>query len=322
MRCPREVPPGLVDLAREQERVVTRQQLLELGLNQFEIRAQLSARRWTAWGAHVVLLHNADLTRRQLMWAGLLDAGEPAALVSHSALELVGFRDFAREAAVVHLMVPRGAKVTPSPGITVHESRRVKPEDHVLRHGLRCTEVPRSALDAAAWQPWPRFACALVAAVVQQRLCTAAQLEEAMQQIGRIRHKAYLREALHDISGGAEALSELDLARTCRRFGLQEPDRQKRRRAADGRWRYLDAEWLLADGRRVVLEVDGAHHLDVQHWQADMRRDRGLAARGVVLLRATALELRLEPGVLVADLLAAQVPRVVRTELTQGSTQF
>jgi hypothetical protein len=312
MRRAPELPQGLARLALLQERVVTRPQLVGLGLSQFEIRAQLSARRWTAWGSHVILLHNADPTRRQLMWAGLLDAGEPAALVSHTALELAGFRDFAREAAVIHLMVPRGAKVTWCPTIVVHESRRVHPEDHVLRDGLRCTDLARSALDAAAWQPWPRFACALVAAVVQQRLCTVARLEEAMQRVGRIRHKAYLRLALRDVAGGAEALSELDLGRTCRRFGLQEPDRQSRRRTADGRLRYLDAEWLLADGRRVVLEVDGAHHLEVEHWQADIRRERALVVGGGMVLRATALELRLEPRVLVADLLGAGVPRAVR----------
>jgi hypothetical protein len=312
MRRIPQVPPGLARLALVQERVVTRPQLMGLGLNQFEIRAQLSARRWTAWGSHVVLLHNAAPTRRQLMWASLLDVGEPAALASHTALELAGFRDFAREAAVIHLMVPRGAKVRPYPGIAVHESRRVNPEDHIIRDGLRCTDVARSALDAAAWQPWPRFACALVAAVVQQRLCTVARLEEAMQRVGRIRHKAYLRLALCDIGGGAQALSELDLGRTCRRFGLQEPDRQSRRRGADGRLRYLDAEWLLADGRRVVLEVDGAHHLEVEHWQADMRRERALVAGGLPVLRAAAVELRLEPGVVVADLLAAGVPRAVR----------
>jgi len=75
-------------------------------------------------------------------------------------------------------------------------------------------------------------------------------------------------------------------------------------------------------GRRLVLEVDGAHHLQVEHWQSDMRRERSLVVGGVTVLRATSVELRLEPGTVVADLLAAGVPQVVRTQLTQGSTQF
>jgi hypothetical protein len=39
-------------------------------------------------------------------------------------------------------------------------------------------------------------------------------------------------------------------------------------------------KWELADGRRVVLEVDGSHHLDVGSWQADMRRERGVVIGG------------------------------------------
>ncbi len=321
MRRAPDLPDGLLALARRQERVLTRQQLVELGLNQFEVRAQVQARRWTPWGAHVVVLHNAQPTRRQLMWAAVLDAGAPAALVSHSALELFGFRTFATEASAVHLVIPRGARVHRWPGLVVHESRRVQPDEHVCRAGLRCTPPARSVLDAAAWQPWPRFAGALLAAAVQQRLCTVDEVDVALQRIGRIRHKAHLREALRDIAGGAEAASELDLARLCRQFGLLAPNRQVRRRSPEGRWRYLDAEWVLSDGRRIVLEVDGAHHLDVEHWQADIRRDRALVAGGAAVLRATSLELRLEPQVVAEDLLAAGVPRVVRRELTQRSTE-
>ncbi|GAA1839025.1 hypothetical protein GCM10009714_21150 [Microlunatus capsulatus] len=297
--------------------MVTRHQLVALGLNHFEIRAQLQARRWTAWGAHVVLLHNGDPTPRQRMWAAVLDAGEPAALASHTALELWGFRSFAAESSAVHLVVPRGAKVHRWPGLVVHESRRLQPDEHVLRQGLPCTPAARSTLDAAAWQPWPRFACALLAAVVQQRVCTVDDVDEALRRIGRIRHKAHLRDALRDIAGGAEAVSELDLGRLCRRFGLVPPARQVRRRGADGSLRYLDAEWEVS-GRRVVLEVDGAHHRDVGHWQADMRRDRELVVTGARVLRATASEVRFEPEVVARDLLRAGVPRSCQKPVDPG----
>lgn len=144
--------------------------------------------------------------------------------------------------------------------------------------------------------------------MVQQRLCRPSDLEKALQQVGRIRHKAHLRLAIRDIAGGAEALSELDLGRVCARFGLQPPARQVLRRDGTGRIRYLDAEWLLADGRRVVLEVDGAHHLQVEHWQDDMRRDRSLTVQGAYVLRATAIEVRLQPADVVRDLVAIGVP--------------
>jgi hypothetical protein len=68
------------------------------------------------WGHHVVAMHNTVLTRNQLMWVAVLDAGYPSALASHTALELAGFQGFAAEAAQIHLLVPRGAKSSPSAG--------------------------------------------------------------------------------------------------------------------------------------------------------------------------------------------------------------
>jgi hypothetical protein len=266
-------------------------------------------------------MQNSAPTRRQLMLIAVLDVGYPAALASHTSLELAGFNSFAKEAAEIQLIIPHGARCYPFSGVQVHESRRVRPESHVELEGLPCTDVARSAIDAAAWQPWSRFACALVAAVVQQRLCSADELDQAMQYVGRVRHKAHLRAALRDIRGGSEALSEIDLIRVCRRFGIQEPDRQVKRFDSNGRLRYLDAEWRLRDGRRVILEVDGAHHLDVQSWQIDMRRERGLVVRGANVLRATAIEMRVEPALVVADLCAIGVPRVVSVSGRQGNHQ-
>jgi len=266
-------------------------------------------RRWSTWGDHVVLTQNAAPTRRQLMCIALVDAGPPAALASHTALEIAGFADFSRECAQIHVVVPRGARCAALPGLRVHESRRLQPDDLVLDGGLTRTPVARSALDAAAWQPFPRFACALVSAVVQQRLCSVGDLDAAMARVGRIRHKSHLRLTILDLAGGATTTGEADVLRLCRRFGLAPPVRQVRRRGADGTVRYLDCEWELPDGQRVVLEVDGRHHLDVSSWQDDMRRERDLVVSGRRVLRATNLEVRLEPAVLARDLIALGVPR-------------
>lgn len=300
--------PGLADLAVAQAGVVTRQQLDALGVSQKAIRAQLAAERWTEWGTHVLLLHNFVPSRRQLMWAAVLDAGPPAALASHTSLELAGFRAFAAEAELIHLIVPRGAKVLPHPQIVVHESRRVRPEWHVLDGGPPRTPTARSAIDAAAWQPWPRFACSLIAAAVQQRLCTPDELDQALRVVGRVRHKQHLRDTVRELAGGSEAMSELDLVRACRRHGLVEPDRQVRRTDRDGRPRYLDAVWRLANGRTVVLEVDGRHHVEVEQWQDDVRRERSIVVDGAQVLRATSIEVRTEPERLIADLRALGVP--------------
>ncbi|SDT23682.1 hypothetical protein SAMN04488543_3401 [Friedmanniella luteola] len=221
---------------------------------------QVDAGRRSRWGDHLVLTQNAAPSRRQLMWMVLLDAGPPAALASHTALEVAGFADFAREAAQIHVVVPRGARCAPLAGLRVHGSRRLHADDLVLESGLARTATARSALDAAAWQPYPRFACALVSAVVQQRLCTVDELDAAMARVGRIRHQVHLRLVVADLGGGPLTNGEEEVLRLCRRFGLVPPRRQVRRRDLDGRVRHLDCEWDLSDGQLAVLEVDGRHH--------------------------------------------------------------
>jgi hypothetical protein len=308
--------PELHRLAVRQRGALHRSQLDILGASRGFVAAQIAARRWMPVGHKLVLLQNAPPNREQLMHIAVLDAESLVALASHTALELAGFAGFAKEAGEIHLVVPRGAKVTQLPGVRLHESRRLSPDGITRRRGLPCTQVERSAIDAGAWQPFPRFACLMLAAVVQQGLTSADRLGDALRDVGQVRHKAYMRMTLADIGQGAQSLGELDLATMCRRFNVVAPDRQQLRRDSSGRARYLDAEWRLPSGEVVVLEIDGSHHLDVANWQADMKRERAIVTSRRWVLRATTLEIRLEPGSVAADLRALGVP--THTELSEN----
>ena len=312
-----EAHPDLQRLAVRQRGALHRSQFDALGMTRGFVAAQIAARRWMPVGHKVILLQNASPTREQLMHIAVLDAESLVALASHTALELAGFTGFAKEAREIHLIVPRGAKVTRLPGVRLHESRRLRADDVTKRRGLPCTEVERSAIDAGAWQPYPRFACLLLAAVVQQGLTSAPRLSDALRGVGRVRHKAYMRLVLFDIGQGAQSLGELDLAAVCRKFDIVPPVRQRVRRDSRGRPRYLDAEWLLPNGEIVVLEIDGSHHLDVANWQADMKRERSIVTSRRWVLRATTFEIRLEPASVVADLRALGVPTNIELSETQ-----
>jgi hypothetical protein len=111
-------------LAELQHGALHRRQLEFLGVGETTVRAHIRAERWQPVGQSVVLLQNAAPDRRQLMWLAVLDA-EVGILGSHTSLELAGFRTFAREAGLIHLVVPRGNKVTRLPCVQVHESRRL-----------------------------------------------------------------------------------------------------------------------------------------------------------------------------------------------------
>lgn len=287
--------PGLGGLLRRQHGVATRAQLRGLGVTPTHVTSQVAARRWRSLTSDLVVLHTGPLGREAQLWSAVLDAEPPVAVGSWTGLAEHGLVGWDRPG--LHVVVPRGARTRRLPGVVVHESRRFCPEDVVTVRGLPVFRVERCAVDAAAWQRSGRTAVGLLAAVVQQRLGTPAQLGEQLDRVGKVRHRRLMQLSLDDIEGGADALSEIDFVRLCRARGLPEPARQARRRDARGRWRYLDAEWLLAGGRRLVVEIDGVGHMEATRWYDDLMRDAELLPdERTVRLRFPAAAVRAEPG--------------------------
>ena len=154
-----------------------------------------------------------------------------------------------------------------------------------------------------------RTAVGWLAAAVQQGLARPDELAEEIEQAGSIRHRRLLQHAVTDLSAGAQALSEIDFARLCRRYRLPEPVRQAVRVERSGRRRYLDAEWLTDDGRQVVAEVDGALHLLPRRYWDDMERSNELVLEGRSVLRFAAYAVRAHPDRVADQLRRALSPR-------------
>ena len=289
------VVPGLDALAARQHAVCSRHQLAELGVTDDHVASQVAARRWRPLSHGVVALHLGPLPRDALCWAAVLGAeSAPTALASWTALELHGLRGWFREP--IHVVVPRGTRITRHPWLVVHESRRHDAEDVTSRGGLPVHGAERAAIDAGAWQPSWRTASGLMAAVVQQRLATPDTVLGELERAGRIRHRRTMQLALLDVVGGAQSLEEIDFARLCRRAGLPEPARQERRRDARGRVRFLDVEWRLRNGSRLVVEVDRVGHMEREQWYDDLLRDAELGSDArTVRIRIPAGAARHEP---------------------------
>ena len=247
--------------------VYTRGELRRMGCTRHEIDSRLAAGRWQAWG-RAIILHNGELTREERWRAGVLNCGPRAVLASFSVAEFLGLRDWERDE--IHVIAPAGVREPRVPGLPIILHRTTRPLEIV--GGGRCQNLPAALVLAAASFTDPRPACGILAAGVQQRLVTAEQLAAALIAAPRTRHRAVLRAAVNDIAMGAEALSEIDFARLCRRHHLPEPERQRIRPEPSGRRRYLDVEWKLRDGRRLVVEVDGAFHTKVRRWWRDQLR--------------------------------------------------
>ena len=294
-------------LARWQCGLVSRRQLNAAGVDRFHVRDQVRAGRWRTVGPMVVATFTGGLTWEQRAWAGHLHAGPSSLLGGLTSARLRGLRGWDRE--LVEVVVPHGTEVAPLEGIVVTRSRRdLRTLAGRGTHGHLVQLEPALLLRASTGIS-ERAAGGLLASSVQQRLVSADRLLEWLPRLRPVPRAKLLRTLLLDIRGGAESMAEVDLGRVCRRAGLARPDRQRRRRDRGGKWRWTDAEWDLPDGRMLVLEVDGAFHMEFEHWAADVKRQRQITTPARTVVRATALELRLEPEALVEDLRALGVPR-------------
>ena len=267
-------------------------------IGQPAVRWRLRSGRWQRPCRGVLVTHSGGISDAEWLWIAVLGTGPQAVLGGLSAARLDGLTGF--DDRMTHLVVPAGRQVrTTVPGVVVHRSRVLGPDDvHPARRPPR-TRLTRSLLDAAAWAGSDNRARALLAAGVQQRLVRADQLVMALGRFPTLRRHALIAATLADIAGGAQALSELDFARLARRYGLPAPDRQVMRLDRDGRRRWLDAYWEEA---HLAVEVDGLWHMEATAWWEDMRRGNDLIISGLRVLRFPAFVVRDQPGVVAAQI--------------------
>jgi len=297
------LPPQVREAADRQAGCLARSQLTAMGVTPDRVAREVRQHRWQLVGPLVVATTTGPLARRARLWAGVLTSGRRAALGGLTALEVHGLRGWERATVDVH--VPRGRDVVGPEWVRATSSRR--PVRRVARGGLPCLGVEDAALAAASSTRAVSTADGLLAAVVQQRLTTPGRLRDVVVAAGPVRHRGELLALIDDVEGGAQALSEVRLVRLCRASGLPVPSQQVVRLDAQGRRRYLDAEWERPDGRRVLLEVDGVGHLEEERWYDDLLRAAEVARPGEVVLRLPARALRVEPG---------RVAAVLRRHLT------
>ncbi|MCW2496512.1 hypothetical protein [Jatrophihabitans sp.] len=290
---------------RDHARLVTTwTALLAYGCTPAHIKAQLEAERWQRCG-YAIVLHNGPLSALQRWHVARVHGGPRALITGFTALEAQGLTGWSREHTDV--LVPLGTRVrTGSPfPLRLHRVRRWSAVRRL--RDARVHVAGQALLVATSSLDQPRSACGLLAATVQQGLLSPARLSTLLEEAPRTRHRALLVAAAADIAQGSEALSEIDFVRICRRFGLPPPTQQLVRRERSGRRRYLDATWRRADGRLVVVEVDGALHLSQRRWWDDQLRQNELALADALVLRFPSAVVRAEPR-----LVAAQLRRALR----------
>jgi hypothetical protein len=297
----------LDELLGAQDGMVARRQLLSRGLEWERVRNQVAARRWVVHTPRVIGTTTGALTWEQRCWMAVLHAGPRSLLGGLSASETLGLTGWRRETVTV--LVDDELAFEPVDGVRFFRSRRPFDLLRSPRARIPTAQLEPALLLWAGYDAPVRAAHGAVAASVQQRLTTPERLLTWIEALTPLRRAKSFKRTVGDLAGGAESLSEIDVRRLCRRFGLRLPDRQRVRVDRAGRRRRTDCEWDLADGSVLVLEVDGAFHLDVMQWGADIKRARAITTRDRIVVRCTSFELRHEMEDVARDLLALGVPR-------------
>ena len=304
--------PLLTELIEYHDGVLDTNAVLKC-LSYGQLRWQIYSGRWQRPCKGVVVAQSGPLTDRQALRVALLRAGPAAALAGLTAARLDGFTAFGDQCAVadgpIHVILPSGKPRRTAPlslNVITHYSRELTDADVHPTWQPRRTRIARSLVDAAAWMPTDRGAMAILAAGVQQRLVRVDDLRQVIARIETLRRRTLMTGVLDDITGGAQALSELDFTRqVVRAYRLPEPSRQVARRDSRGRRRWTDVMW---DEYKVAAEIDGAQHTEdpMQRWD-DMERDNDLNVDGYRTLRFPAWLVRQHP-----ELVARQIRRALR----------
>ncbi len=290
---------AIAALAERQHGVVSRAQLLDLGVGPGAIKHRVELGRLQHVRRGVYAVGHRALRGEAWWMAGVLAGGVDTVLAGRSAGALWRMRDSARP--VVEIISPRRLAL---PGIEAH--RIVLPEDEVtVERGIPVTTPARTLFDLAAVLREDQLEHAFNEAEVR-RLTSPVSLDALLKRYPGRRGTAAIRRVLDKHRGYGETATRSELER---RFltlldehGLPRP---KVNRLSDHG--ELDARW---PEQRLVVECDGfAAHGTREAFERDRARDRELVVAGWRVVRITWRQLIAD-----GDTIAQQLAELLRDD--------
>jgi predicted transcriptional regulator of viral defense system len=292
-----QVDRTIAALAARQHGLVTRAQLLRLGLGRRAIGHRLACGRLHVVHRGVYAVGHPVLSRAATWLAAVLAVGD--AVLSHrSAAALWGIRMTARSRVEVSVTRPSRSR----PRIHVHAARLTADETTVA-DAIPVTTPARTLLDLAALLPPSRLERAVNEAEVL-RLADATSLASLVARYPHRPGVPAIRRILEAGGiGAAITRSELEdrFLAFLDRAGLPPPELNVRLELPSG-WIEADCVWRE---QRVVVELDGyAAHGTRVAFERDRARDRMLQAAGWSAVRVTWRHIHHEAATLESELRA------------------
>jgi very-short-patch-repair endonuclease len=288
-------------VAGRQKGLVTRAQLLELGLSRYAIDSRVRSGRLHSLHRGVYSLTHPHRAQGARELAAVLACG-PGATLSHCSAA-AWWRLLKPRPGPCDIIVP-GRVVSSRQGIRVHCVTSLHLRDIRTHRGVRVTAPAGTLLDIASAVSLHELEQALAEATARS-LLRPAELRELLDRSGQRRGLASLR-ALLDPSSDATKLTRSEAERRMltliRRAALPTPDVNVK--VGDHE---VDFVWR---DQGVVVEVDGfRYHSSRAAFERDRLRDADLAARGLRVIRVTWRQLVDTPEAVVARIAAALAVR-------------
>jgi hypothetical protein len=301
-------PDGLAELLAKQSSVVSRGQLLALGMNDraMQYRAR-SGGPWQKLLPGVYLAATGVPTMYQKELAALLYAGPGSLLTGPMALLHHSIRS-GSAVEVIDVLVPAGRQRLSTGFARLHRTVLLPARSSSIGQ-VRLVLAPRAVADTVRQLTELRDVRAVVADAVQLGRCTVGQLAEELR-IGPVKGSAMFRSVLAEVADGIRSTAEGDLRDVVRTARLPTPLFNPSLYDGDVFLGKPDAWWPDAG---VAGEVDSREwHLSPEDWDRTRRRHDRMAAAGVILLHFSPAQIRREP---------AAVAQMIKGALERGLTR-
>lgn len=300
------------ELARSQFGLITRAQALEQGISPEAIKRRVRAELWLRVGPGLYLFDGAPTSfRQELMQACLLFEGVVAGRSAAVVHGLLGFRP--HDAEVVTM---RSFRLL-LPGVIVHRTKYLPPEDVTAVGGLPVTTPARTLLDLGGLVSSKLVARAAADALARNKVTQPLLIDQLRRAgISGRPGTAVLRAILGNLGNldpGPPTESDLEdaMLEVIARAGLPPPVRQFELREQGILLGRLDAAYPR---QLIALEADGYEcHSAWAEWLHDHRRQNAFESRGWRFLRFTVEDRRI-PQPFMADLVRLYGLSSVRAE--------
>jgi hypothetical protein len=296
---------GLGELLDQQFSVVSREQLLGLGMKDNAMQRRVRAGGpWQVLlpGVYFGLTGAPNLLQKEM--AALLYAGPGSLITGPVALMHHGLRSPV-VLETVNVLVPMARQRLSTGFVRLHRTRRM-PAAVVSSGPLRLVVVARAVADTARLLVEVRDVRAVVADAVQRRWCTVADLATELRD-GPVKGSAMFRSALADVAEGIRSVAEGDLRKLIWAARLPAPLYNASLYVGDAFLARPDAWWPEAG---VAVEVDSYEwHLSPADSDRTRKRHDLLIAAGVYPLHFSPRQIRTE---------RPEVVRLIRDTLKRG----